>query len=352
MKNLFRVVLVIAGAALGPGLIILFFDLIKPYFDVDPHTLLPAWATLMLFISAAVIFGVIFFFLSKPLYKKARKLSSWIEGKALEYPAKVTFTGIAGLVIGLVVAFLLSQIITDIGIEWIRMAINILIYLICGYIFMRIAVICAKKMFAKKKVNEDSARRNILDTSAVIDGRIFDICKTGIVEGSIVVPVFVLDELRHIADSEDALKRSKGRRGLDILDRLKKEQDINVEVSSKNYDDIAEVDAKLLAMAEEEHARIITNDFNLNKVAAVRNVKVFNINDLANAIKPVMVAGESMEVAVIKEGKDPTQGIGYLEDGTMIVVENGRQLIGKTISAEVTSILQTSAGRLIFVKPT
>ncbi len=352
MKNLLRSIVILAGTALGPGVVILVYGFMKTYFGLDPEVVLPAWANMLVYISSALIFGIIFFFLSRPITDGIKRFGSWLEKKVSEQPAKVSLAAMGGVLLGMLAGFLLSKIIEGISVAWLSIPLNILLYVICVYIFSRIAMLCARKLFLKKRGgDESSAKPNILDTSAIIDGRIFDICKTGIIEGRLIVPGFVLDELRHIADSGDALKRSKGRRGLDTLNRIQKELDVAVEVSSADYEDISEVDVKLLRLAEDEGGRVITNDFNLNKVASVRGVKVFNINDLANAVKPVLVAGEQLSVAVMKEGKDPTQGIGYLEDGTMIVVESGRRFIGQTIAAEVTSILQTSAGRMIFAKP-
>ena len=191
----------------------------------------------------------------------------------------------------------------------------------------------------------------VLDTSVIIDGRIADICKTGFVEGPLVIPNFVLEELRHIADSSDALKRAKGRRGLDMLNIIRKELDIEVEISNRDYDDIAEVDDKLVRLAQDLYGCVVTNDYNLNKVATLQGVIVLNINELANAIKPGVLPGEKMVVTVVKDGKEQNQGVAYLDDGTMIVVENGRRFIGETIEVEVTSVIQTNAGRMIFGRP-
>ncbi len=207
----------------------------------------------------------------------------------------------------------------------------------------------------KEKTNKGepvvkSSPNKVLDTSVIIDGRIADICKTGFLEGTLVIPGFVLEELQHIADSADALKRNRGRRGLDILNKLRKEFESKVIIMEKDYPDISEVDSKLVRMAKDLKGVVVTNDFNLNKVAQFQGVEVFNINDLANAIKPVLLPGEEMLVKVLKEGKDPIQGVGYLDDGTMIVVENGRRYLGQTIRVTVTSVLQTSAGRMIFAR--
>ncbi|MBR0283931.1 MAG: PIN/TRAM domain-containing protein, partial [Selenomonadaceae bacterium] len=177
------------------------------------------------------------------------------------------------------------------------------------------------------------------------------ICDTGFLEGTLLIPVFVLEELQHIADSADALKRVRGRRGLDILQRIRNSERMKVEITNENFDDIAEVDSKLVRLGQKVHGKIITNDFNLNKVAQLRGVEVLNINALSNAVKPVVIPGETMKVMVVKDGKEPGQGVAYLDDGTMIVVENGRRHLNHEISVEVTSALQTAAGRMIFAKP-
>ena len=191
----------------------------------------------------------------------------------------------------------------------------------------------------------------LLDTSVIIDGRIADILKTGFLEGTLLIPVFVLEELQHIADSADVLKRTRGRRGLDILQRIQTDSQIKVEIDKRDFEDIAEVDSKLIRLAQLVGGKIITNDFNLNKVAALQGVSVLNINDLANAVKPVVIPGETMQVTVVKQGKEQGQGLAYLDDGTMIVIENGNRHLNSKINVEVTTALQTSAGRMIFAKP-
>lgn len=189
-----------------------------------------------------------------------------------------------------------------------------------------------------------------MDTSVIIDGRIADICQTGFLEGPLVIPRFVLEELQHIADSSDVLKRNRGRRGLDILNRIQKEMDMKVEIHEADFNDVQEVDSKLVKLAKQLQGIVVTNDFNLNKVCELQNVRVLNINDLANAVKPVVLPGEELNVHVIKDGKEHNQGVAYLDDGTMIVVEDGKEYIGKRVDVLVTSVLQTSAGRMIFAK--
>lgn len=197
----------------------------------------------------------------------------------------------------------------------------------------------------------DNAMRKIskvLDTSVIIDGRIVDICKTGFLEGNLVVPHFVLRELQQIADSADSAKRNRGRRGLDVLEKIKSVPGVVVQIVEKDYPDVKEVDLKLIELAKEMAGKIVTNDFNLNKVSQLRGVDVLNINELANALKPVVLPGETMKVFILKEGKEYNQGVAYLDDGTMVVVDNARRMIGKTIATQVTSVLQTTAGKMIF----
>jgi uncharacterized protein YacL len=190
----------------------------------------------------------------------------------------------------------------------------------------------------------------LVDTSAIIDGRIADISKTGFIDGTLLVPRFVLNELQHIADSADPLRRARGRRGLDMLNRLQKEAVVPIQVSEVDAEDVPDVDSKLVKIARVYHCPVITNDFNLNRVAEIQGVKVLNINELANAIKPVVLPGEEMNVHVIQEGKELGQGIAYLDDGTMIVVENGRKYINSDVDVVVTRVLQTVAGRMIFAQ--
>ena len=192
--------------------------------------------------------------------------------------------------------------------------------------------------------------RILVDTSAIIDGRIADICMTGFITGVLVVPRFVLEELQHIADSADSMRRNRGRRGLEILQRLQKDTTVPVEISDADADP-TEVDAKLVKLARQWRCAIITNDFNLNRVAELQGVKVLNINELAHAVKPILLPGEEMTVKIMQEGKEPGQGVGYLDDGTMIVVENGKAYMQSTIEVSVTRVLQTVAGRMIFAHP-
>jgi len=201
---------------------------------------------------------------------------------------------------------------------------------------------------AKPTVTE--SRTKILDTSIIIDGRIIDIAATGFLEPPFLVPNFVLREIQLISDSPDAIKRNRGRRGLDMLNQLQKRSDLEVKISYKDYTETREVDQKLIRLAKETGGYLVTNDFNLNKVAELQGIRVLNMNNLANALKPVVLPGEELELQVVKEGKDENQGIAYLEDGTMVVIEGGGKLIGKKVKINVTSVIQTNAGKMVFTK--
>ncbi|OEH93163.1 PIN/TRAM domain-containing protein [Bacillus solimangrovi] len=287
-----------------------------------------------------------------------------IEERLVRVPITDLLFGSLGLIVGLIVAFLLVIPIQYSGIQIVNSIAPILITSLLGYLGFQVGFKKRDELInlfsmpnrSKEKKKEDtneesSIRVKILDTSVIIDGRIADICQTGFLEGTIVIPQFVLEELQHIADSSDVLKRNRGRRGLDILNKIRKELPMDVEIYEGDFEDIQEVDSKLVKLGKLMSGIVVTNDFNLNKVCELQNVSVLNINDLANAVKPVVLPGEEMKVQVIKDGKEHNQGIAYLDDGTMIVVEEGRDYIGKRIDVLVTSVLQTSAGRMIFAKP-
>jgi uncharacterized protein YacL len=206
------------------------------------------------------------------------------------------------------------------------------------------------KLLSLFRSSAPQRRYKILDTSVIIDGRISDVCETGFLDGTLVVPQFVLKELQLVADSADSLKRNRGRRGLDILQKVQKMSGVEVIVSDVDFPEVREVDLKLIELARSLQGKIVTNDFNLNKVAQLRGIEVLNVNELANALKPVVLPGEFMKVFILKEGKEYSQGVGYLDDGTMVVVDNARKMIGKTIDVAVTSVLQTTAGKMIFAR--
>ncbi len=262
--------------------------------------------------------------------------------------------GLAGLLIGIIFANLLllplKGIVSDLSLGY------FILNALFGYGGLLLGLKKGEKLtipgiFRVFRGQIADENLKVLDTSVIIDGRIAEVCEAGFLDGIFLVPQFILQELQHIADSPDPLKRARGRRGLDILHRIQKMSHITVRITDEDFPKIREVDAKLVALARTHDAKIITNDFNLNKVAELQGVTVLNINELANALKPVVLPGESMRVFVIKEGKEYNQGVAYLDDGTMVVVENGRKLIGKNAEVTVTSVLQTTAGRMIFSKP-
>ena len=320
------------------------------------------WINLAIYLGSSILFGIIFFYLSSWIIKKGRKLIQLIENELQKYSAYDIGISSVGFIVGLLIANLISQPFSKI--PYIGTVIPFALYIVLGY--LGIAIPHRKRddisstLGSLGSMRKDSRDRpkvhsrscpKILDTSVIIDGRIADICKTGFIEGPLIIPEFVLGELQHIADSSDSLKRNRGRRGLDILNKIQKELDIEVIINDKKFDDVKEVDSKLLKLTQFLKGKIITNDYNLNKVAEVQGIAVLNINELANAVKPVVLPGEEMVVQVVRDGKESNQGLAYLDDGTMIVVESGRKFNGETIEVVVTSVLQTSAGRMIFAKP-
>ncbi|MBI5184015.1 MAG: TRAM domain-containing protein [Nitrospinae bacterium] len=269
---------------------------------------------------------------------------------------KVIISGSIGLFLGLIFANLLTYPLISIPLKppTINPLINIFINIIFGYIGMILGVKKSEELelpeFRRFFKNESKSNIKILDTSVIIDGRIADICETGFLEGELVIPQFILKELQQIADSSDSLKRNRGRRGLDILQKMQKNVDLNINIVNDDFPKIKEVDTKLIALSQKIGGVVVTNDFNLNKIAELQGVSVLNINQLANAVKPVVLPGEEMNVFILKEGKEYGQGIAYLDDGTMVVVDNARKSIGKNVDVSVTSVLQTTAGRMIFTK--
>ncbi|WP_379136778.1 PIN/TRAM domain-containing protein [Paenibacillus sp. sgz500958] len=278
---------------------------------------------------------------------------------ASRIPMNELAAGAAGLTGGLLLSLLLYPAMMWMG--KVGQLLQVAATIVFGYVGLRVGLEKKEELAAlwttgrwgssQEPEGRGLEEHKILDTSVIIDGRIADICKTGFIEGTIVIPEFVLEELQHIADSSDLLKRNRGRRGLDILNKIQKELDVKVLIYEGDFEEISEVDSKLVKLAKVLRGKVVTNDFNLNKVCELQGVSVLNINDLANAVKPVVLPGEEIIVQVIKDGKEHGQGVAYLDDGTMIVVEGGREFIGTTMEVLVTSVLQTSAGRMIFAKP-
>lgn len=334
--------------------------------------------SLLCILFGAILGGIIGFLASPYFIRCLKRFSAWVELQLGKMPIHDVIAGAIGLAIGLIIANLLGYSFAKIPV--VGDYIPVIFSIVFGYLGITITIKKRQELtglfdfvprfmkeFAKMKEmrtgasqapagaaavapKEDKAYK-LLDTSVIIDGRIADICDTGFIEGTLLIPVFVLEELQHIADSSDVLKRTRGRRGLDILQRIRQTTKVKVEITNVDFDDIAEVDSKLVRLGQQVGGKIITNDYNLNKVAQLRGVEVLNINELSNAVKPVVIPGETMHVTIVKAGKEPGQGVAYLDDGTMIVVENGYHHMNESITVEVTSALQTAAGRMIFAKP-
>ena len=381
LRLLMTLFLAIAGAALlklASPLLATYIS--EEFFSMDIEIFETTLASLICVLTGGILGGVSGWLLSPFLIRKLKLFSIFVEKQLGKMPVPDVIAGAAGLAIGLIIANLLSYSFAKIPVvgDYIPVVFSIII----GYLGLHVTIkkrseitglfdaipnkfFKSREKIESEKVEEipdeieiptpepklESTNYKLLDTSVIIDGRIADICETGFLEGTLLIPGFVLEELQHIADSADSLKRVRGRRGLDILQRIRTGSKIHVEIGNTDYPEIQEVDAKLVRLASEVNGKILTNDFNLNKVAQLRGVEVLNINELSNAVKPVVIPGETMLVQVVKDGKEPGQGVAYLDDGTMIVVENGHRHLNRKISVEVTSALQTAAGRMIFARP-
>jgi uncharacterized protein YacL len=353
-KKIARAVLVLAGALTAYSLVSALLPFVEQLSGQEFSGLLAVSINM----AGAFLGGLIFYFVSPWLIKICLRFADIAESYVQRIPVQDMITGAAGLTVGLLVATLLSRPLEVVPL--VGNYLKILGYVLLGYLGLRIAVtksdeiaallLPGQRRSAPAPVAINGGIPKVLDTSVIIDGRILDIVRTGFLEGTLFVPAFVLEELRHIADSPDVLRRNRGRRGLDILNSIQKESGAKVEIIRRDYDDQSEVDSKLVRLAQDLEAKILTNDYNLNKVCEVQGVSVLNINELANALKPIVLPGEEMSIQVMREGKEYGQGVAYLEDGTMIVVEQGKKHIGDTVPVIVTSVLQTSAGRMIFAK--
>lgn len=362
IKKFFRLFLALVGGIIGYSVANTSLPMATRYF-------LPKTTVIGVFYKTIItlLFGIISFYFSETFINKLKSLLREIELELELGNISLVdvFLSSLGLIISLIIAYLVSSPIYNWDIPYLNVVLPLFIYIVLGYIGITLPTRNRPDLKSKfeeladfatniRRDNKTSSKnfsKKILDTSVIIDGRILDVTNTKFVEGPLVIPQFVLKELQAIADSSNNLKRARGRRGLDILKELQESKNIEVEIIEKDYEDIREVDSKLIKLAQDINGSIVTNDYNLNKVAEVQGISVLNINDLANALKPVILPGEKMEVKVIKEGAEANQGLAYLDDGTMIVVENGKELIGRDINIEATSVFQTSAGRMIFARP-
>jgi uncharacterized protein YacL len=301
-------------------------------------------------IGLPVIGFIIGVLISPWFYRLFDRTQTQFEDKIAGLSANEALSGAVGLITGLVVAFLIRDIFLPVRqLPRYGPIVSIVIYsiitLFFGYTGLRVGL---KQRLVSLARGGSGAAPKLLDTSVIVDGRILEIVEAGFIEGPLLVPKFVLKELQTIADSADSMRRARGRRGLEVLNRLR-EVSGRLEIVEKDTPE-RDVDSKLISLAQTMGAPVLTNDYNLNRVAKLQGVSILNVNELANAVKPVVLPGEEMTVSIVKDGKEQSQGVGYLDDGTMIVVENGRKLIGETVGVNVTSVLQTAAGRMIFAR--
>ena len=326
-------------------------------------------ARISVLILGTLIGVIIGYLISSFILKQGLVIAKRLERILTHIPNQELIAGTIGLLFGLIIANLIGVAFNQVPI--IGPYIPIILSAIFGYSGLKIMArkgpemyynyvqqwggdgskkTSRFKMFSTHKSDKASSTPKLLDTSVIIDGRIKELCNTGFIEGPLMVPLFVLNELQIISDSADSTKRNRGRRGLDILKEMQDANKVAIEVVEDDYDDLTEVDSKLMRLALDKQWKLMTNDFNLNKVARVQGIEVLNLNELANVLKPALIAGEWIRVQIMKEGKEIHQGVAYLDDGTMIVVEDGKPYVGQTVEVMVTSILQTSAGRMIFAR--
>ena len=326
-------------------------------------------ARISVLIIGTLIGVIIGYLISSFILKQGLVIAKRLERILTHIPNQELIAGTIGLLFGLIIANLIGVAFNQVPI--IGPYIPIILSAIFGYSGLKIMArkgpemynnyvqqwsgdgnkkTSRFKMFSTHKSDKASSTPKLLDTSVIIDGRIKELCNTGFIEGPLMVPLFVLNELQIISDSADSTKRNRGRRGLDILKEMQDANKVAIEVVEDDYDDLTEVDSKLMRLALDKQWKLMTNDFNLNKVARVQGIEVLNLNELANVLKPALIAGEWIRVQIMKEGKEVHQGVAYLDDGTMIVVEDGKPYVGQTVEVMVTSILQTSAGRMIFAR--
>lgn len=360
LHKLLRAFITILGTMAIPGMLMLMQVMYQYIRGRDLFYGQPAWAPIVVYMVAGFVSGLIFFFWSNNLAQTMEKAIGRLKTKLNDAPSLTLLSGGIGLIIGLIVAALFSIVIGLIPIAWVSVPLIIIFYIIFGYLGATIGIerrsdvaeYFSKTFFGRNVQVEEcvAIRPKILDTSIIIDGRIFDVLKTGVLEGEIIVPSFVLQDLQRIADSDDTMKRSRGRRGLHILERMQSELAQPIQVVDKEYENTHDVDVKVIKLARDMGGEVITTDFSLNKVASVQDIPVFNINELANALKPNLAAGETLRLRIVRDGKEPNQGIGYLDDGTMIVVEGASGMVDSEVDVCVTSVLQTAAGRMIFAK--
>ena len=357
VEKLLRFLLVLLGVGLGLAVTQLGLEL---YRTSNPNTVIPAHYPIISYVAMGTLGGLIFLLFSNRIIRRFTSFSDEMQKTFDRMPVNQLLSAVLGLILGLIVAALMRSIITSVREGVFATALSAILYLVLGALGYNIGKRRSREFMAmmtrfsgareKSKIRKHGyAARKFLDTSAIIDGRILEIARTGFLEGEIVVPQFVIDELQHVADSSDDTRRERGRRGLEIMAQMK-ENLRQLVIDPADIEGIQDVDVKLLRQARDCGGTVITVDYNLQKAAAVSGVKALNVHELVEALRPAITQGMELNVRVAREGKEPGQGVAFLNDGTMIVIENGKSCLGETVDIQVSSVLQTSAGRMIFSK--
>lgn len=355
MKKLILIIFLLIGGSIGFNNFTSLTNLISEYIQI-PRVINNGWFGMVLGGVLGFILGI---FVVEPILKALKRLTQFLTELRLSY----IICGSIGLVIGLIISWLINFSLQLFNIPLLNEVVSVVVTFTLAYVGFYLGTSrhedvadFFRDLFQRRRdaeedvVSKDFIQYKILDTSTIIDGRIIEVIRSGFLEGTFIVSTHVLKELQYIADSSDSLKRTHGRRGLDVLNELQEDDGIKVEMSDRDFSDVEDVDLKLVHLAKEMNGAVITNDFNLNKVAQFQKVPVLNINELANLVKPVVIPGEQLRVTVVKNGTEREQGVAYLDNGTMVVVEEGKHHINESLNVVVTSSLQTNAGRMIFAK--
>lgn len=358
IRRLLRLMIAMLGAGVGVALTM---GLMQLHTWTNPEEALPFAWVFGLYLGTAALGALIFFLLGRQIIDRGSEWAAALENRLARLTLAQLLSTLTGFISGLLIAALLSQVLGFMGHSMFTTAFSAILFLTLGALGFSVGrrrsddvaqLLERFPAYRERKAGRKGtvgAKPKLLDASALIDGRVLDVCRTGFLEGELIVPDFVLEEIRRIAESSDANRSGRGRRGLDVLQKLREEPNAALRVESTAHD-TAENDVRLLRMAQQMGAAILTGDYTLNRIASVSGVTVLNLNDLAAALRQVVAAGDELTVTVLREGKEPGQGVGYLDDGTMIVVEGGFRHVGRSVAAVVTSVLQTSAGRMIFTR--
>lgn len=353
IQRLLRILIACLGAGLGMAIALGGLQL---YRWMNPEGAIASVYPVIAYIAMAALFGLIFYLLADRMIHFFVVACGRLEVYLDKLSTPQLTSGILGLLAGMAIAALLTLMLSQLGTSVFTTAFSAIMYVTLGVTGFSVGRRrgAGKPRTLRRKyarvVEHAATRPKMLDASVIIDGRVMDIARTGFLEGDLVIPCFVVEELRRLAESSDAARRARGKRGLDLIARMQRSELLTIRMDETDYPEVTDAEVKLLRLAKEKNAAIVTGDQALNKVAIISGVPVLNLTELTNALRPVVLPGEDMTVQVVKEGKEAGQGVGYLHDGTMIVVDGGREHMGKTVTVTVTSALQTSAGRMIFTR--